>query len=236
MYAFIASSYCAFASRALASNGAFSSAENAFHLAPSALPTSPMDAPGFSATTEARVSPAKIMYEESGRLGAFGSFFFFAVFFFVVFAFFAEPGDFLAFFFAGASPSLSSLADSLPDSSVGSPPSLSLSDPAAKSSSSSESDPPCPSSSTSERKRDAWWSSSSSSSMSASARALASTLEITSCFAVRKLTRFWNSLLGMPWNVCAPPPRMETATSNVRCVAAACGPLCRSNSTDSTSA
>ena len=36
--------------------------------------------------------------------------------------------------------------------------------------------------------------------------------------------------------VCVAPARMDTATSNVRCVAAACGPLCRSNSTDSTSA
>ena len=64
-----------------------------------------MLAPGFSATTDARASPAKIMYDESGRLGAFGSFF----------AFFFEEGAVFAFFaFFAAGPRRRSRRSSSP--------------------------------------------------------------------------------------------------------------------------
>mmetsp|Transcript_30655 Transcript_30655/g.76789 ORF Transcript_30655/g.76789 Transcript_30655/m.76789 type:complete len:275 (-) Transcript_30655:1437-2261(-) len=159
-------------------------------------------------------------------------------------AFLAAAGAF--FFFAPLlaplslpPPSLSPSLPSLSDASEGSPPSSS-SLPAAYSSSSSDDSAP-PSSSSSARARDFFpgaGSSSSSSSIRRSARALPSpTLDILSCLAFRKLTKFWNSDLGMLWKVCDTSLFMVITTSKVRCMdAAPPPPACRSNSTVSTSA
>mmetsp|Transcript_11591 Transcript_11591/g.49968 ORF Transcript_11591/g.49968 Transcript_11591/m.49968 type:complete len:236 (+) Transcript_11591:151-858(+) len=225
----MAASYATLASAALASNSFFSSGSISRHRRPNSLPTSPSAKSGFFSSTSPRVSLLKIMNADNGRLGSFGSFFAFA---------FAFAFD-LVFFFGRASSSSS--LPSLPDESVGSP--SSDSEPASKSSSSSESLPPKPSSSSSlfltlALSRAAWWSLSlslSAPSMIASARACASTLTILSFLAVRKETRFWNSLLGMEWNWCTAPLRMETAMSNVRCVVGP-APACLSNSISVTSA